>query len=228
MKQSKRLETNRNHRLHYHPKYMPTKDVVVPVMTDKGPLVQNYLERAYQVFDNAVNAHSKVLAVRFDLKLPRGIALPEDAETNWVVRRFLSSLQSKINANLKRKGSPHKCPVRYIVAREIGKKNQNLHFHVMLLLNGHAFRHIGRIESEKDNLFWLIVGAWASALKTTDEYAVDGVQFGFNRPGVNYYFLDPIEDNRKLPEAFHRASYLCKAETKQYGDRHHGLMTSKR
>lgn len=227
MKQPKRLKNNRNHVLHYNSEYMPTEGVVVPVMTAKGPLVLDYLDRAYQVFDNALKAHSKVLAVRFDLKLPQGIPLPDDAQTNRVMRRFLGSLQSKIDANLKRKGSPHKCLVRHIVAREIGHKNQNLHFHVMLLLNGHAFRHIGSIDCEDNNLFWLIVEAWASALKVTLEEAIDGVQVGFKR-GVAHYYLDPIEDYRKLPDAFHRVSYLCKAATKQYGDRHHGLMTSRR
>jgi len=227
MKHLKRLKQNRNNILHYRPEYMPTEGVVMPAMTEKGPLILNYLDRAYQVFDHALKAHTKVLAVRFDLKIPRGITQPEDAKTNRVVRRFLASLQSKINANLKRKHSPHKCPVRYIVAREIGGKNQNVHYHLMLLLNGHAFRHIGTMDYEGDNVFWLIVDAWASALKVTSEEAVNGVQFGFRR-GVVQYYLDPTEDYDKLPKAFHRASYLCKAHTKQYGERHHGLMTSKK
>lgn len=227
MKQPKRLKGNPNHTLHRNKKYSPKEDITFSVLTKKGPLITSYLDRAYKVFDTALNAHSRVLAVRFDLKVPRDVLLPEDAQGNQVIRRFLDSLQSKIDANLKRKQSPHKCPVRYIIAREIGSKNHRPHFHVILLLNGHAFRHVGVIESTKDNPFWLVVGAWASALRTTDEKAVDGVQFGFGR-GVVQYYLDPIEDYRKLPAAFRRASYLCKAETKQYGDRHHGLMTSRR
>lgn len=227
MNQPKRLKDNPNHVLHYKSEYMPSEGVVMQVMTDKGPLVLNYLDRAYQVFDNASKAHSKVLALRFDLKLPWGVPLPEDAQTNRVVRRFLESLQSKIDANLNRKRSPHRCPVRHIVAREVGHKNQKLHFHLVLLLNGHAFRQIGTMDYEGDNLFWLIAGAWASALKSPLVTAVDGVQVGFRR-GVIQYHLDSVEGSPALPEAFYRASYLCKAETKRYGNRHHGLMTSKK
>lgn len=223
----KRSKDNPNHLLHYHPEYTPIDGVVFPVMTEKGPLVANYLDQAYAVFRQGLQAHSKVLAVRFDLHLPQGATLPEDAETNRVVRRFLSSLQSKIDANLKRKGSPHRCPVRHIVARETGPKSGRVHFHVMLLLNGHAFRQLGVIETDEDNLFWLIVEAWASALRVDLVTAVDGVQCGFNRPGVKHYYLDPVEDYDKLPKAFHRASYLCKATSKQFGQRHRGLMTSK-
>lgn len=228
LKRPKRLKQNRNHTLHYNQEYSPKENVTLPVLTQDGPVITSYLDRAFKVFDKALDAHSKVLVVRFDLKVPAQISLPENAGGNGVIRLFLDSLEAKIEANLHRKGSPHKCPVRYIIAREIGDKNQGLHYHVMLLLNGHAFRHIGAIESEEDNPFWLIVGAWASALKTTDEEAVDGVQFGFNRKGVRQYYLDPSLDYHLLPDAFRRSSYLCKAHTKHFGEGHHGLMTSRK
>lgn len=226
MNQPKRSKDNRNHILHYDPEYTPCEGVIIPVMTEKGPLVRNYLDQAYGVFNHALQAHSRVLALRFDLHLPKKVSLPDDAESNQVIRRFLSSLQSRIDAHLKRKGNPHSCPVRHIVAREVGRKSGRVHFHVMLLLNGHAFRHVGAIETDEDNLFWRIVAAWTSALGIDLREAVDGVQFGFKR-GVVQYYLYREKDYDKLRMAFHRASYLCKAATKRFGQRHQGLMTSK-
>lgn len=224
----KRSQDNTNHRLHYHSEFTPPQErgLIFPVMTEQGPLVENYLEQAYNVFHKAMAAHSRVLAVRFDLHLPHGVALPEDAESNQVIRRFLASLSSKIRANLKRKESPHRCPVRHIVAREVGPRNKRVHFHVMLLLNGHAYRQLGTMASEAPNLFWMIAEAWASALKLDVADTVNSIQCGFERGPVIYY-LDPIEDYEKLPEAFRRVSYLCKAQTKHFGQHRHGLMTSR-
>lgn len=227
MSHPKRSKDNRNHSLHYAPEYSPAEGVVYPVMTERGPLVSNYLDQAYAVFRKALEHHSRILAVRFDLHIPRGMSLPDHKESSQIIRRFLASIQSKIDANLKRKQSPHQCPLRYIVAREIGPLNGRVHFHVMLLVNGHAYRQLGTMEPYVSNLFNMIGEAWASGLGILLEDAINSVQYRF-RPGVCQYYLDPLEDYDKLPKAFHRVSYLCKAQTKHFGQWQRGLMTSRK
>ena len=79
LKRPKRLKQNRNHTLHYNQEYSPKENVTLPVLTQDGPVITSYLDRAFKVFDKALDAHSKVLVVRFDLKVPAQISLPENA-----------------------------------------------------------------------------------------------------------------------------------------------------
>jgi len=222
----KRLKANRNHSLLYEPIFITSDDTRMDVMTDKGPLLPDYLEDGYQVFKKAINAHKRVLVLRFDLQLPLGLTLPADAETNKVIRRFLSSFQSKIDSHLKRNDVKHKCPVRHIIAREIGTNSQRPHFHVMLLLNGNAFQNMGSREYEGKNNFWRIAEAWASALKIPPKEAAKRVQCTKKKIGLTFYRLQPKDGYAQFYAAFYRMSYFCKAHTKVYGQRHRGLLTS--
>lgn len=224
----KRLKANRNHPLLYEPIFITPDDTRMDVMTDKGPLLPDYLEDGYQVFKQAIQDHKRVLVLRFDLQLPLGLTLPGDAETNKVIRRFLSSFQSKIDSHLKRNNVKHKCPVRHIIAREIGASSQRPHFHVMLLLNGNAFHNMGSREHEGKNNFWRIAEAWASALKIPPKEAAKRVQCTKKKIGCTFYRLEPSNEYAQFSEAFYRMSYFCKAHTKVYGQRHRGLLTSKK
>ncbi|SES24056.1 Protein of unknown function [Vreelandella subterranea] len=222
----KRLKANRNHTLHYEPIFITDDHIELNVMTDKGPLLRDYLEDGYEVFKKAIDAHRRVLVLRFDLQLPLGLTLPDDAETNKVIRRFLSSFQSKIDSHLKRNDVKHKCPVRHIIAREIGTNSQRPHFHVMLLLNCNAFQNMGSREYEGKNNFWRIAEAWASALEISPKEAAKRVQCTKKKIGFTFYRLQPKDGYAQLSEAFYRMSYFCKAHTKAYGLRHRGLLTS--
>ncbi|RBI68270.1 hypothetical protein DQ400_07850 [Vreelandella sulfidaeris] len=224
----KRLKANRNHPLLYEPIFITPDDTRMDVMTDKGPLLPDYLEDGYQVFKQAIQDHKRVLVLRFDLQLPLGLTLPGDAETNKVIRRFLSSFQSKIDSHLKRNNVKHKCPVRHIIAREIGTDSQRPHFHVMLLLNGNAFHNMGSREYEGENNFWRIAEAWASALRISPTEAAKRVQCTKKKIGCTFYRLEPSNEYAQFSEAFYRMSYFCKAHTKVYGQRHRGLLTSKK
>ncbi|WP_256365331.1 inovirus-type Gp2 protein [Pseudomonas sp. PDM25] len=66
-------------------------------MVDKGPLVEQYLEKLYQALQYALNDYARVFAFRFNLRLPHSQDLPGDARTNRVIPRFRASLEAQIN-----------------------------------------------------------------------------------------------------------------------------------
>ncbi|WP_256365338.1 inovirus-type Gp2 protein [Pseudomonas sp. PDM25] len=66
-------------------------------MVDKGPFVEQYLERLYQALQYALNDYARVFAFRSDLRLPHGQDLPGDAMTNRVIPRFRASLEAQIS-----------------------------------------------------------------------------------------------------------------------------------
>ncbi|MEY4591747.1 MAG: hypothetical protein RIR18_642 [Pseudomonadota bacterium] len=64
--------------------------------------------------------------------------------------------------------------------------------------------------------------AWASALGIPVENKLGLVEFP-----QNLFYLLQQADPMTLSDSIHRASYLCKAETKQYGDWVHGFGASR-
>jgi hypothetical protein len=111
----------------------------------------------------------------------------------------------------------HDSKVRYVWAREIGYLGKP-HYHVLILLNRDAFTALGKFELGRENIFNRLVEAWASALRLT----LDECNGLVHIPDNPTYQLDR-DDERELQELFFRASYLCKAATKVYGDGQHGF-----
>ena len=66
-------------------------------MLDKGPFVEQYLEKLYQTLQYALNDYARVFTFRFDLRLPHDKNLPDDAMTNKVMARFRASLEAQIS-----------------------------------------------------------------------------------------------------------------------------------
>lgn len=233
--QPKRSPLNRNHTLHYAPSYRVSEHLNIdfPVMTGHGPLIVQYLERTRAVFSKALKEHSKVLALRFDLYLPEAMLLPPDADDNVVIDRFLNSLASQLDWERIRSQSPHHRRVRHIVAREYAPTTGRVHFHVMLLINGHAYQTLGT-KDYPSSLYAHIIQAWASALRVPWEVADPCVHVTTGAGEQCQYYLlrnalsEGLETNLEVHKAaFFRASYLCKLKTKQYGGRDRGLMTSR-
>ncbi|WP_129140159.1 YagK/YfjJ domain-containing protein [Modicisalibacter coralii] len=224
-----RLAENTNLNLIYDPIYQPEPGVVLPIQTSKGPLVEDYLYRLYRVICQAIEDHKRVLACRFDLTLPHGVPLPEDAATNGPINRFHKSLNAKIAHDRKMKqaqGIPHGCRVRYARAREISQDGMP-HYHVLLLLNLHAYYTPGNWNYEGKNLFWRVAEAWASALQVSLEDAVGQVRL-CRSSNTSCYYLEPANGYQALPALFEWSSYLCKAHSKQYGGHVHAFETSRR
>ena len=196
-----------------------------PVQEDKGPFIQQYLNRLQQTMQCALAQYSRVFAFRVDLRLPVGLQLADSAYTNQVIGRFIDSFKAKIAHNLSqaRQLNPyaHDRKVRYVWARGQGQHDKP-HYHLAILLNRDAFTALGKFETGRDNMFNRLEQAWASALGLSVE-AVRGL---VELPRNPCYHLNLGELGGQA-EFFHRASYLCKAATKVFGDGSHGFGASR-
>lgn len=112
----KRIPGNTNLRYWYDATYDG-----YPLMVDKGPFVEQYLEKLYQTMQYALADYARVFAFRFDLRLPHGKSLPGDVMTNLMIRNFKTSLDEQViwdrqrARNLNR--SAHDCRVRMFWVR---------------------------------------------------------------------------------------------------------------
>ncbi|MFI8607512.1 inovirus Gp2 family protein [Pseudomonas sp. NPDC077649] len=220
----RRHPQNPNLHLHYDDTFEG-----LPVMVEKGPFISQCLARLKCTIYRALDQYPRVLAFRVDLHLPRGIELPDYVYTNEVISRFFASFNAKIECNRdkarERNQYAHDCKVRYVWAREVGW-GQRPHYHLLILLNRDAYYTLGRLRSERANNISRIEEAWASALGLS----VDEVEGLVHIPVNAEYRIDRYVcpgDVDQLPALFRRASYLCKAATKSYGDRQRGFDTSK-
>lgn len=197
----------------------------LPVQFDKGPFIRQYLDRLSQTVSRALGQYPRVFAFRVDLRLPVGGLLPDHSDTNQVIGRFIESFKAKISHNRRMARMTnkyaHDSKVRYVWAREVGSHGRP-HYHVAFLLNYDAFNALGKFEVGRDNIFNRLEEAWASALGLPVE-AVRGL---VEIPDNPTYCLRR-DDPQGLNEFFYRASYLCKAATKVYGDGQHGFGASR-
>lgn len=191
-----------------------------PLMVDKGPFIEQYLEKLCQTLQYALSDYARVFAFRFDLRLPCGRPLPDDAMTNQVIRRFKASLDAQIRHDRERarirNRSSHDSSVRLFWVREVGQVGRP-HYHCIGFLNRDAYRSLGHIKSEGMNIYKRLELAWASALRLP----VSGMQGAVHIPRQPTFHLTR-HDYFSHDEFFHRSSYLCKAVTKVYGDGQHG------
>jgi len=216
------LRHPQNPNLHIH-----TDDLFegLPVMVDKGPFVTEYLDALKRTISKALAQYPRVLAFRVDLRFPLFIEFPEYAYTNQTISRFIESFKAKIehNREIAREKNPyaHGSKVCYVWAREIGMRERP-HYHMLILLNRDAFFTLGRLQSETPNMIKRLQEAWASALGLQLDQVRGLVEF----PANSTFRIDR-GDIEALANLFHRASYLCKAATKHFGDGCHGFGCSR-
>lgn len=197
-----------------------------PIQHDKGPFVEEYLQSLEWVIDNAVSDNPRIFGLRFDLHFPNVSDLDSKVFTSAAITRFVESLKAKIEHNrtqAKRdRRIVHDTVVRYVWTSE-QNNSAHPHWHVAILLNWDAFRSLGRFEQGRINMYNRVVSAWASALKMMVSEAAGLVHFPENAT----YQLHR-DDEASINEFFKRTSYLCKADTKQYGNGRHGFGCSRR
>ena len=210
---------NSNLSLHYEPLYLG-----LPVQTGRGPLVTDYLESLKQVIDLSLQQYGRIFAFRFDLRFPANQHLPF-ADNNEVLERFFASFKAKIRHNrnkaLEANGYAHDSVVRYAWCREFGQHGIP-HYHGAIFLNNDAFCTLGQFTIGRQNLFNRLHGAWASALGLPIEQ-VGGL---VDLPRNPFYLLRR-DDPESIADFFNRASYLCKADTKHFGNGTHGFGSSR-
>lgn len=214
--------------------YWPAPGTELPVLTHRGPLAKEYLDILYRVTWNAISESKRVMACRFDLTLPHGVTLPHDGHSNAPIKRCMASFQAKVNYDRQRRGSPHHCRIRYVIAREQSQDGAP-HFHLLLFFNLHAYHTPGTVDYEGRNLFNMLSEAWASALEIPTEIAKPCVQLSrghpteqevWHAPLLSHYYLEANNDYAALPALFLRGSYLCKLFSKAYGQGHRAILYS--
>ncbi|MCG9702997.1 inovirus Gp2 family protein [Vibrio natriegens] len=198
------------------------------VYTDRGPLVTQYLERAFDTVHRALQCHSRTLAIRVDLHLPDTVQQYDTA----VIHRFFKSLKEQIKHNrnqaLKRNPHAHQTDVRYVWCKEQGVNNKP-HYHVLLLLNAYAFNSLGDSSSvEGNNMATRIKKAWLSALgyHSEEDRRQKGTLVHFCEDGV--YRINAHHDDGTLAKVLYRLSYLCKADSKNFAHHQHQFGRSNR
>lgn len=211
---------NTNHHLYFEDTYQG-----FPVQTMHGPLIVEYLDLLYATIQRALNEHPRTFAFRVDLRLPENLDATPLLGSNILVERFMESFKAKIRHNrtmAKQKyGRAHDTAVRYVWAREIGHYGRP-HFHLVIFLNNDAFSTLGRYEPGRENMFNRLQEAWASALGLSVNFVTGLVEI----PSFPYYRLRR-DDPTSMADLFYRASYLCKAATKSYGNGCHGFGASR-
>ena len=222
---NRRLPENKNLILHTDPYYE-----LLPVDDYHGPLIRQYLHRTLLTQERACAEYNRVTGVVCIARYPKNIQLQPIYYTNYAISEFFNSLDSKVEHNRKmamqKYDRVHDTSVRYTWCREYGELDLP-HFHIALFFNGDAYRSLGKIESikkgevERDNLAWRIRSAWASALNLPYKIAAPLIEFPDNP--VYHVNRDPGE----YEGFFYRASYLCKAATKRFGDGQHAFDSSR-
>lgn len=200
----------------------------LPVMADKGPFIVEYLECLRSTIDFAVADYPRTLAFRADLRIPCRDDLPPYVYTNTVISLFFERFKLIIKSDRARaksnNPSAHDSKVRYFWVREEGYLGKP-HYHLLILLNKDAYYTIGRLGSDRVNMIRRLEHAWASALSLP----VDQVSGLVEIPNNAQYRIDLNDPSgvSVLAELFYRASYLCKAATKVYGEGQHGFGASR-
>jgi len=201
------------------------------VYDQRGPLIQNYLERIHQVIHNAVGEYPRTWVVRCDLHFLQNGREPDSA----AISRFIDSLKAQLVAHEYRKAREgkrvHPCRLRFVWVKEQAESHHP-HYHVALFFNRYAYFTLGTFKQtgwglgrdtpwtipdpEDRNMVDRIRMAWASALDLGLEWASGLVHF----PDNATYHLDAGDPafESQFANLFQRLSYFAKAETKHFGD----------
>ncbi|WP_185856326.1 YagK/YfjJ domain-containing protein [Vreelandella populi] len=188
------------------------------VQTQKGPLIENYLETLLRVMNQARQDCSRLFAVRIDLRFPAEDYTGYIGLDNAYIRKFLDFLQWELNIAGNTK--PHK--MRYVWCLEQATSSHH-HYHLLLLLNGNAYRYLGDMKKSPDgfysydNLYHRLVRAWAFAINWPQECMdlLARVPEKHYKTLATWEFKD--DDQTTFADLFYAASYLCKAYSKPIG-----------
>lgn len=195
----------------------------LPILTHRGDLVLNYLDRLYDTIDKAVKQYPRTTAIRVDLHLSN---LQPDGSS--VIKNFIASLDAQIQADLSRKKrrgqTVRSCKVRYVWCKEKGTLLSRHHYHLVLLLNKDVYHSLGRFE-QKGNLSDMIKKAWCRTLGINTDEGDTLVHF----PKNPTYWLEFNSDkfDQQINQLFKRVSYLAKVETKCSEDRYRSFGCSR-
>lgn len=191
-----------------------------------GPLLQDYLKAIQRVMDAATSTYPTSVAILFTLKFPSALSKPE--WENCLMTRFMASLSSQIDHDLRQRSHTRSCDLRYVWCREWSDEF-NDHYHVAIFLNRQAYFKLGMWwdsnqlngqtfphELVPQNMAQRIQQAWSRALGLGLPQVAGLVHFHDN---AVYHLMKQEETDlpRDYADLFERLSYWAKVETKRYG-----------
>jgi hypothetical protein len=209
----KRLKLNKNLSLVYGDQYDG-----LPIYNSPEGLVREYLDRTIGVLDNALNDYANVYAFRVDVNFPKAWLVSED-QASMYISSFIRNLRYQIRTHNELIKYP--TVLRYIATREYTQEGR-IHYHFMFFVNKNSYHTLGRYDLNHDNLYTRLVKSYASALKIEPCEAVGLVHIPMHA-GAHF----KRKDAGSIGSAVYRASYLCKAYSKQYGNRKHSFLSSR-
>lgn len=186
------------------------------LLRGNGYLVEGYLQRIKQTIELALHHHTRVCAIRFDIRLPSHLKAYPDHFT----RNFIKSLRAKVHADQHRKAShatrAYSCHVDYLWTLESSEKMGGSHYHFAIFLNKDAYHSLGDMRRNSGNMYARIVQALASSLHISFEEA----QRGIHIPDNPIYYLDGNSAAlfAQKEALFTRLSYFAKHRTKSYNN----------
>ena len=216
--QRKRVVENKNLSLHHDNLYHG-----LPVQTSAGPLVKEWLERIRLSILEQLAKHSRVLALRIDLRFP---ASYWGCEEGFLGNEFLQYFRAHLKRDLDRLPANRNHDLMVLFAREYDKHERKPHFHLLILLNGNAIRGTGKWDLSCENLYTRLHEAWAYALGMRAPEIQGLIQFAngsaLESIGQNYVrhgsMLLQRGDWQMFQNLFWVSSYLAKVETKNFHD----------
>ena len=182
------------------------------------PLVKEYLMSIQHFLEMSLNEYSRLYVLRFDLRYPEKYVC---FDSGFDITTFIARLNSRLEADLKRKGKEHKCHMRYVWVKE-KEYSDNYHYHFAISLNKDVYFTKGKFDSSERNLSKMIQEAWESVIGNCIPGQSGLVHFCENGD----YWINDKGD--KYKECFERLSYLAKIETKNFGTGQKNLGSSRK
>jgi len=176
----------------------------------------------------ASESYPRLSVIRFDLRITDTTTDDPSIILDGVMKRFFTSLQSKIKHNTKFKAHAKAQCLRYVWVKEKGYEKDKEHFHICIFLNKDDFGFIGQYRTDKrgnkkviNTLRESIVQSWATALKVELMMAERLVYFGT----TPLHWLDGSRDSYSadLDNVKKRLCYMAKVETKNFHGRKIGV-----
>lgn len=196
-----------------------------------GEISHEQLETSLGVIMNFLHRYPRVFAVRVDLRFPQipvmddpdmPTSFPPEVEEERVIKRFIASLKSQIQAARHRKGKTGKQFFLGFIWVKEQVTSQYPHYHVVLLFNRDDYGHLGDYSNlDGDNMATRIRKAWCSALRLAyPDYASlvhfpDDAEYRFDRRDADLH-------NEKFYKFLERTAYLFKLRTKVRNSRNFG------
>lgn len=172
--------------------------------------ITEILDKIKSNFDDMLSKHSKVFALRFDIRYPKGDTTYDKNKINDFNYNF------KRNLNREKVQGGHKVDPRLISVHEKHKSDKN-HYHYLLLVNGNAHQS-GYYLHQKANKIW------KNMLDSSEDGLVDFCNTG-HKNGIMIDKNSP-EFEKQYNEAFYQASYLAKKRGKENPDKGAWLVKS--